>query len=349
MVGMGNPGGAGREPRMQAEQRATAPHDLRRSLLTMLVAFFVLWFTVYMLQGAFVAAAFGGGFGVFMALGVLVAAVAAIAAITQRITGQRTVGGAVVSVGAAVAGLILALASFREIPFVWVPAIQVDVALPAIAVSAVLTLALFLRPVPVRVVGAVATVAMVVVAAQVLQPDPPDPDLNRVRTPEELFQEFGRGKGSTKVPDATGYRVVTVSGFDNVRSTVLTPAGHAVEVRVDTGPGYNDEGEPDSDPHGRACRALRGMLQSDGSTEYDETDCVIRGAGWARSDGSGMAWMWNGALLVVTAADPWSTEYVGGAGEATPAEVAEAARTLRPITEAELRQAFEKTLVEGER
>lgn len=346
---MGTEGEAGREPRMMRHVHAAAAGVWGRSLLTMVAAFGVLWCAVGLLESAVVAVAFGSPMGVVMAIAVLVIAVAVIAGISKRLTGKRVIGAAVWSAVTLVVGLAVAMASFREIPFLWVPALGMDVVLPGIAAIGALVLGLAMRPWPLRVAGGLAVVVVAASVVQVVRPEPPDPELNRVLTPEEQFEWFTSTTGPARVPAGDGYRVVSVSGFDDVYSTVLTPAGDVLRVRVDTQPDYDSEGVLVTDPRSRACEALMGALQPNGETEYQESDCVISGMGWARQDGSGIAWIWNGDLLVVTAADEWYVSQAGGSGPATADEVADAAFNLRPITEAELRVVFSNTLVEGER
>ena len=295
---------------------------------------------LYVGMTALMAVLFGALVGLVGIVIVMAVVVAVLATIIKAATGRRRVGAAIAVTLFAGVAQAAALAHFGQIPMMWVSP-GLDVVYPMVALFGALTLGLFLGPWWVRVAGAVAVVSLVVVAVPALRPEPSGIDPNAVRSPEEQLADFSALNSKTLVSDAPGFEVVSVQPNDGYTAWVRTPGGGVVEISY-LAELWGDQGDPSYQ-----CWTL-----VDSNSGLDATDpvedfapwCVADGEGWARSDGLGLTQIRDGGMVYVHSSESFDLFLARGSRRATAEEVALVSATLRPITQEELRVAFQNSL-----
>ncbi|WP_062205082.1 hypothetical protein [Demequina salsinemoris] len=323
-----------------------------RILIALCLGFPVLCAAAYTAFGGVLVAGFGWPVGFVMIAGALVVAPVALTMIARRLTGARRVAGAVAAVVADAVMLVAALAHFHELPMVWVPAIGIDVAFPVIGAVATLVWGAFLGGWTTRVLGGLAGVGVVIAAAVALQPEPsPYEELMRTPSPEEAYERYADGVEDQLSTDAPGVTFVEVHDNGVPISIVVADGGGVVEIRRDSNLPADETdrypcwyiAEPNADvPEQQAGDPA--LTAADYSDRCERDD-----AGWRRVDGSGYARPWDGGYVFVYAADEdeisgYGAEHVEAAGGSRPAnadEVAAVLAGLRPLTDAEIRIAYD--------
>lgn len=303
----------------------------------MAAAFGALWAGVYVGMSAFVAVLFGGFVGLAGVAIVMVVVVAVLAGIAKAATGRRRVGAAIVVTlfaGAAQAG---ALAHFGEIPMMWVRP-GLDLVYPVVALCGAFVFGAFLGPRWVRVASAAAALATAVAAVSVLGAGSAEFDLGNGSSPEEQFARFKLRNSGTLVAEAQGFEVVRVHRAGAYTAWERTPGGGVVEIA------YYDR-PPEADVAAvYPCWTLRyGQMGLDSTAKVEDFAdwCVPDDEGWTRTDGTGFARLRGDVYVTVKSADDVNVQFAGASRTASPAEVALALAALRPITEEEMRVAFE--------
>jgi hypothetical protein len=321
------------------------PTSLRaaRSGLAMAAAAGVLWAGLYVGMTGVIALLFGAWWGLVIILAVIGVAIAVLSAIARAVTGRQGWGAGISVTLVALVALGVALAEFRTIPMIWVEP-GLELVYPVIAMASALAFGLFLGPRWIRIVGAIAAVAVAVGSVVLLQPEPAAIDRTAPMSEEEQFAEFRDLTKKALVSDAPGSTVARVDVPGGPVALVLTEDGGAVEIYRDVRASGAGIGTVD------ACAYLSYQylnVGSEDSTENYSDWCVADDAGWARVDGRGYLRVLDGTIVIVRSAYDGYVQLAGGQRAATPAEVAEALATLRPITDDELRVAFESQQPDG--
>lgn len=300
----------------------------------------VLWAGLYVGMSALMAVLFGAIVGLVGIVIVMALVVAVLATIIKAATGSRRVGAAIAVTLFAGVAQAAALAHFGQIPMMWVQP-GLDLVYPVVALFGAVALGLFLGPWWVRAAGAVAALAMVVGVGAVLRPEHPVNDLNRVRSEEEQFADFSALNSETLVSDAPGFEAVLVQRNDGYTAWERTPGGGVVQISF-LSELWGDQGEPSYQ-----CWILVGWgsgLESTDPVEDYAPWCVADGDGWARSDGLGLSRLRDGGFVYVLSSESYDVPLAQGSRRATAEEVALALATLRPITEDEMRVAFQNSI-----
>lgn len=313
---------------------------LASTLLALVLAALVLWAAVFFGAASFVAIAFGGLLGLVFLAVVFAGAVVGIAALTRALTGRMRWGAAVTVVTIAAVGFGISLAHFGTIPMIWIPQPGFELMYPIIAIAAALVLGLFLGPLPLRVVGALAAVGIIVVAVLAFQPEQPAVDPDAAASPEEQFAAYRQLYESalvSGVPGSSAVRFDSLGGPGPI-SWNLTTGGGVVQVARVT-----------ADPASEIAELMPCWMLAHPNMDLQSTDspsdyaswCVPDAEGWARTDGLGFARQTGDVLIAVTGAEPTETQIAGGTRPATADEVRAALESLRPPTVDELRDAFQ--------
>jgi len=303
----------------------------------MVAAFGVLWAGLYVGMSAFVAVLFGAIAGLAGIVIVMASVVAVLVAVIKAATGRRRVGAAIVVTLFTWVGQAVALAQFDQIPMMWVSP-GLDLVYPVVAMCGAFALGVFLGPRWVRVAGAVAALSIVVVSVSAVRDGTAGFDLGNGSSYEEQLARFTLLNSGTLVADAPEFEVVLVRHSGAYTAWEKTSGGGVVQISYDAR-------QPDADVASvYPCWALRygrmGLKSTDAVEDFADW-CVPDDEGWARTDGTGFARLRDGQYVTVKSADPEYVRFAGAPRTANPAEVALALATLRPITDDEMRAAFE--------
>ena len=314
-----------------------------RSLLAMGIATGVLWAGIYVGMAAFIGVLYGALWALVIVVAVVAGVVAVLAALARAATGRQGWGAGITVALFALVAMGVALAEFSTIPMIWVKP-GLELVYPVIAITSALVFGLFLGPVWIRVVGAFAALGVAVGSVLVLKPEPTAIDLNAPMSEAEQFAAFRDLTERALVSDAPGSTVARVDAPWGVVALELTEDGGVVEIYRDVYASGADIGTGD------ACGYLSYQYINVGSTDSTEhyADwCAADDAGWARTDGRGYVRVLDGTVVVVRSASDSDVQSAGGQRVATPSEVAQALATLRPVTDDELRAAFENQQPDG--
>lgn len=195
-----------------------------------------------------------------------------------------------------------------------------------ICVLCALTLGLSLGPLPLRLAAAAATLAAIVLvvvlptSAERAAEEGAAALAEQEQEERDYFLEEGTFAVVTDLPGWSNSRV-QLSGAtwlvtDDGAVAFALVQGHAVESQV-TG----------------ACSFLgRQGDSNDIGADGNPIWCIRTDTGWARADGTGIAYVEDGLFIAVNAADEYKVEEVGGTGPAAPEQIAQLQGNLREMT-----------------
>ena len=310
-----------------------------RTALAMGVTAVVLIAALSVGMGGAVAAMFGGPFGLLVPVVVMAVAVVLISLIVSSLTGRRRVGAAIVVTVTAFVALGVAVFGFGTVPMLWVqPGFELVYVL--IAVPSALMLGLFLETWPLRVVGLVGAALLVAGAVWVSVPETqaegPSAEQQQL---DANFEAYIDSRAFPMVADMPGGTVAgVVADGGPARALTVTADGGVVEVVIDRQPIATN---PETAPCLYLAAPDMGLEDTDTLDEYADW-CVRDGDEWRLTDGTGYARMENGALIAVTSAISQNVRAGAGERAADATEVLEAWRSLRLMTEAEVREQRER-------
>lgn len=314
----------------------------------MLITAGVLWVGIYVGAWAMLVALFGMRFGLAVAVLAVVATAVVLALVLRRRRARFRVSAAVTVTGVTAATQLMIATMFGTLPMIWVPP-GFELVYVLGAVAGALLLGVFLGPRWIRALGGLAAVVLVAVAVAALAPERSEVDLSEPRSEEEQFAEFQVLRKDALVSDAAGSTVVQVvsPGGAGPIALIVTADGGVVEI-------MHQVHQPpwESRAHIYPCVAIADVGMD--LQETDEIDdyahwCVPDDEGWARTDGTGFARMRDGNYFTVQSADDFYVTLANGQRPANAREVAVAVKSVRPVTEQELRVAFDNSFPQGSR
>ena len=286
-----------------------------------------------------VSAMFGGPFGLLVLAVVMSVAVVLISLTVSALTGRRRIGAAIVVTVVAFVALGVAVFGFGTVPMLWVQP-GFELVHPLIAVPSALLLGLFLPTWRLRIVGFVGAALLVAGAAWVAVPEPraagPSQDQLQLDANFEAYIDSGAFPMVADMPGGTIAGVVADGG--PARALTVTADGGVVEVVIDRQPIATN---PDTAPCLYLAEPDMGLEDTDTLDEYADW-CVRDGDEWRLTDATGYARMENGSLIAVKSAISQNVRAGAGERAADATEVLEAWRSLRLMTESEVREQRER-------
>jgi hypothetical protein len=308
-----------------------------RSMVAITATALVLWLAQSVWTWAIVITLFGQLWGLLvLAIAVTLTGVV-VAAILRVCTGRHHILGAVVVTISTAVLLAVALVRYGTIPMIWVqPGFELVHLL--VSVIAAPILGLFLGPRWLRVVGAAALAGWLAFAIWFAPPTTPSQDDQlhdqQQQQADANFEYYIENGVFPLVADLPGGTIVGhVPDGGPPRTLVLTADGGVVEIAFDSTP---LETKTEIWPCWSIAEPNMGLEETDMLEDYAGW-CVKDEAGWVRTDGTGVARIYEGGLVAVKAATEQNVDLAGGERPGTPTEVAEALAVLRPMTEDEVR------------
>ncbi len=286
----------------------------------------------YLASYAIVLAMFGS---VVMLVVIPIAAVgltAVIVGLSKALTGRLHIPGAT-----AVTVLLGGVGAYGFLNGILDPLpLQTDVPLHlGICALAAVAFGLFLGPTPLRIIGALAAVAVIALissqptARDVAQEQYEQTQSDYRKENLEYFRAFGVIPLVTDL-DGWSNALVRATGGDAL-TWMKSDTGAVADVLVS---GNVDQATMD---------ALFGCTwihrEGDSNTQLPDGTyewCVHTGTQWARPDGTGVAFIRDGTLVTLNAGDDFDIRDTDGQRPATPEEVAALFGSLRPMTTAEV-------------
>lgn len=312
-----------------------------RSAAAVVAAFLVLLAADVAASSTVLVALLGGSLTALWGVGVVgVVTCVVLIAVTRAVTGRMSVvGPIVVTLGVGAVGAWGFVTGHLTV-------VLAEPATPAahllICLAGALVLGLFTGPSAFRVAGGAAAVGLLAWVVVISPPIPFDarPPASGDRAQREAnFEEFLRTGIPPLVTDREGWQVTNVeSAGATATSQLLSPDGGALIVVVDRTPRAM---KWDVDAY--TCWQLLDRYSSpDTSTTFEgwADRCAKTAAGWESLDRSAVAWEQRGEVVMVIASVPLHTAAQLGERAATPDEISEVRRYLRPLDDAEMREAF---------
>jgi hypothetical protein len=174
------------------------------SIAAVVIAIPILWTAVFLAAGSLVVGAFGSPIGLVVFAIASVGSVAALAAVMRAATGRARWGAAATVICLALACFVVALLHFGRIPMIWIPVPGFDLVYLIVGVATALVLRLLLGPLPLRIVGGLAAIAIIAASVLMLVPERPSADPNAVASRDEQFAAFNRLHDTALVTGAPG-------------------------------------------------------------------------------------------------------------------------------------------------
>jgi hypothetical protein len=286
----------------------------------------------YLASYAVVLALFGN---VVMLVVIPIAAVgltAVIVGLSKALTGRLHIPGAT-----AVTVLLAGVGAYGFLNGILDPLpLQTDIPLHlGICALAAVAFGLFLGPWPLRIIGALAAVAVIaLISSQPTARDVAQEQYEQTQADyrEENLEYFRASGVIPLVTDLDGWSnpLVRATGGDAM-TWMKSDAGAVADVLVT---GHVDAATLDA-------RFPCTWIHREGDSNTETPDgmydwCVRTAAGWERPDGTGIAFIRDGTLVTLNAGDDFDIRDTDGQRPATPEEVAALFGSLRPMTTAEV-------------
>jgi hypothetical protein len=309
--------------------------------LAILAAAFILWISLTLALGLGISSLFAAGPVGLLALPVVFTlTVVAITFALRALLGRHHVLAALCATGAAWIALLVVFFRAATIPILWVqPGFELThvlIALPAAAM-----VGLFFDSVGFRIGGGIAVAALVAVTllipgrAAPPQADPFPTLEEREAARESEIDAFLADGAYALVPDLEGYELTSLSlGWGSSTTMVRTPSDGEVRISVQTG-------EPADYYPCLAMVAPYVDIASTPTLESFASWCYQDDLGWHRVDNVGEAFIRDGRLIIVVATFGPSPDVADQAvAHATGVDIDAVVAALRPMTDAEVRQAY---------
>jgi hypothetical protein len=286
--------------------------------------------------GGLVAFAFGGVAGLVISIVVLVVAIGLIATVMSLVTAPHRIWAAVCATMVAFVALGIAVFGFGSVPMVWVSP-GIDLVTVLIAIPSALTLGLFVSSWRARIVGLVGGVALVLGAVWVAAPEPAPTGPSQAELQIDAnFEGYVSNGEFPLIADLPGASLIDVS-LDPAQSTIETADGGVIGIVIDRHPLMPLN--PDIGPCWYILDVTAGIEVAETDTLEDYASwCVLDQGVWRLVDGTGYARIENGGVIAVSPAATALVQPAEGQRPPNAEGVLEAWTSLRPMTEAEVRE-----------